>query len=195
VVAPAIQPPRNPPVANGVRLRRWRKDDVDRLVQCCTDPEIVRWTLVPARYTRSDAREFIKEAQHGWDRRLAATFCIADEHVDGLVLGAIGLSLRFPDIGHIGYWVAPDSRGRGVATTGLGLLCRWAFAEARFERLELQVMPGNEVSGRVAERVGFKREGVVRSAIVQRGRRFDGIQYSLLPGELTMPAADSSPSS
>jgi ribosomal-protein-alanine N-acetyltransferase len=108
---------------------------------------------------------------------------VTDVADDDVVIGAIGLQVRAPDIGHIGYWVAADERCRGVATTALRLLCGWAF-EVGFERLELQIIPGNDGSVKVAERVGFKEEGLIRQSIDQRGARRDGRLFSLLPGEL-----------
>ena len=59
----------------------------------------------------------------------------------------------------------------------------WAFGVG-FPRLELQVIPGNDVSVRVAERAGYQEEGLLRASIDQRGERLDGRMFSLLPGEL-----------
>ena len=87
--------------------------------------------------------------------------------------------------GHIGYWVARHARGRGVATRALRTLCRWALTELGLQRLELVTDPENRASHRVAENVGFRREGVLRSHLEHRdGRRRDSVMFSLLPGEL-----------
>ena len=53
------------------------------------------------------------------------------------------------------------------------------------ERLELITDPDNRGSQRVAEKVGFQREGVLRSHLLHPdGRRRDSVMFSLLPGEL-----------
>lgn len=57
--------------------------------------------------------------------------------------------------------------------------------ELELQRLELITDPDNIASQRVAEHVGFRREGVLRSHLAQRdGRRRDSLIFSLLPGEL-----------
>jgi RimJ/RimL family protein N-acetyltransferase len=87
--------------------------------------------------------------------------------------------------GEAGYWCAADVRGRGMVTRALRLLCRYAFHELEMRRLEAVVDPHNVASQRVAEKVGFRREGVMRSHMQHPdGRRRDSVLYSLLPGEL-----------
>ena len=84
----------------------------------------------------------------------------------------------------VGYWLAPEARGRGVATHAVRLLARWAFAELGLARLELTCGPDNEASQRVAERCGFVRGSLLRSRITFKGARRDTVIYSLLRGEL-----------
>jgi RimJ/RimL family protein N-acetyltransferase len=65
------------------------------------------------------------------------------------------------------------------------LLARWAF-EHGCERLQIRADTENEASMRVAERVGFRREGVLRSIRFnpRLGRRMNFALYSLLPDEI-----------
>jgi RimJ/RimL family protein N-acetyltransferase len=84
----------------------------------------------------------------------------------------------------VGFWLATDARGRGVATHAVWLVAGWAFAELGLARLELTCGPDNDASQRVAERCGFRREGVLRSHMPFKGGRRDTVLYSLLPGEL-----------
>jgi RimJ/RimL family protein N-acetyltransferase len=52
-------------------------------------------------------------------------------------------------------------------------------------RVQLTADPDNLASQRVAEKVGFRREGVLRSHLRHPdGRRRDSVMFSLLPGEL-----------
>jgi RimJ/RimL family protein N-acetyltransferase len=82
----------------------------------------------------------------------------------------------------IGYWVLPEARGRGVATTIARLLAEHAFTLG-IERVAAYVNVGNVASERVLQRAGFTREGVVRSMPKPDGRRVDKTLFSLLPGE------------
>jgi RimJ/RimL family protein N-acetyltransferase len=50
-----------------------------------------------------------------------------------------------------------------VATRTLRLLTDWGFSGLGLERIELRIDIVNPASERVAERVGYVREGVLRS--------------------------------
>jgi RimJ/RimL family protein N-acetyltransferase len=80
----------------------------------------------------------------------------------------------------LGYVVAPEARGRGVATEALRRLTAWAFEELEMIRLELLISVDNTVSKKVAERCGYVREGVLRSAYFKQGRREDTEIWSRL---------------
>lgn len=87
--------------------------------------------------------------------------------------------------GEIGYWCAREARGRGVVPRAARLICRHAFESVGVERLQLTADPSNRASQRVVEKVGFRREGVLRSHMrYPAGRRRDSVMFSLLPGEL-----------
>jgi RimJ/RimL family protein N-acetyltransferase len=65
------------------------------------------------------------------------------------------------------------------------LLSRHAFDQLQLQRLELVTDPENRASQRVAEKVGFQREGVMRAHLRHPdGRIRDSVMFSLLPGEL-----------
>ena len=59
----------------------------------------------------------------------------------------------------LGYWISADAGGRGHATRAVRLILRFAFEHAGLHRVQPAVIPRNERSIRVVERVGFRREG------------------------------------
>jgi RimJ/RimL family protein N-acetyltransferase len=161
-------------------LRPWTEDDIPAVVAACQDPEILHWIpVIPRPYTEGDARAFVTGA---WARDPGQQFAVT---VDDEVAGSIGMRTNESNTGHIGYWCAPEARGRGILTRALRVLCRYGFDELGLERLELITDPDNRASQRVAEKVGFQREGVLRSHLRHPdGRRRDSVMFSLLPGEL-----------
>ena len=92
------------------------------------------------------------------------------------------MSARRFSIGHFGYWVAGEARGRGVATEALRALCRWAVETLDVKRLELMTDPENIASQRVAEKAGFQREGLLRSSLEYREGR-PGLGHLLAAAE------------
>jgi len=167
-------------------LRPWRLEDVPRVAEICTDPEIARWTRVPSPYTERHARAWIEQTVRDWDSGEGeAAFAVTDAS-NSEVVGAIGLRVHedYALQGSIGYWVAADARGRGVATGALRLVSRWGLRELGLPRVQLVTDPGNKASQRVAERAGFRREGLLRSYIQMAHERRDCVMFSLLGDEL-----------
>ncbi len=85
-----------------------------------------------------------------------------------------------PGRASVGYWLAPGARGRGLATRAVRLLATWAFADPTLERLELTTLVGNDASGRVALRAGFRREGILRRYLSFRDTLVDAVMYAMV---------------
>jgi [ribosomal protein S5]-alanine N-acetyltransferase len=168
-----------------LELRPWRIEDVPRVAEACRDPEISRWTRVPSPYTEEHARSWIEQTIRDWDRREGeSAFAVTDR---GEVVGAIGLRLlegEYTTRGSIGYWVAADARGRGVATDALRIVSRWALRQLGLPRVELVTDPENRASQRVAEKAGFRQEGLLRGYVQMRNGQRDCVMFSLLATEL-----------
>jgi len=158
--------------------------DAAAIAAACQDPEVPRWTSVPSPYTVADAEEFVRLALGGWARGSGADWVVLDS-VDGRLLGVVGLRRGGSGVAEIGFWVVAAERGRGVVTDAVRAVARWAFAAGGVECLEWRALVGNHASRRVAEKVGFTVEGVLRSRFSARGEpRRDDQVGSLLPGEL-----------
>ena len=154
-------------------------NDERAVFEACQDSEIQQWVPIPVPYRREHAHDWIADAESGWSEGRHGALAIADTS-DDTFLGAIGLGPIDEHRASIGYWVVPAERGRGVATDAVRLLGRWALPRLSLQRLELYHFVGNDVSGRVAEKVGFRREGILRAYVVLRGEPRDCVMYSLL---------------
>ncbi len=166
-----------------VTLRSWTPGDAAAIVECLNgDPEISRWLdQIPQPYSLEDAQAYVAGEITPGETRFAIT-----DTSSGSVLGSIGFGPVANQTGEIGYWLRADARDGGVATQALVLLSRWALARDDVERVQLRADIENVASRRVAEKAGFRLEGVLRSAYFnpRLGRRQDWAMYSLLPGDL-----------
>ncbi len=179
----------DPPLsAEGLLLRPLGDEDAAAITAICQDPEIPRWTNVPSPYDEADALDFLARAEAERLRGEGLRLGVADPGGERL-LGALGLTVNAEDaIGEVGYYLAPEARGEGLATRALLVVARWAIRKLGLQRVEVLAHPDNEASQRVAMRAGFEREGLMRSYRDRKGERDDLWMFSLLPHELE-PAA------
>ena len=175
----ATRLPPEPPLTDGeVILRLPRTSDAEAVAAACSDPEIARWIPVPVPYSLDDALDFIAGAGDSWATGADLTFGI-EERASGMLVGMIGLhGLDTPGRASVGYWLAPGARGRGLATRAVRLIAAWAFEDPALERLQLMTLVGNDASGRVALRAGFRREGILRRYLAFRETLVDAVMYA-----------------
>jgi len=160
-------------------LRPHRPDDVPSIHRACQDPEIQRWiSAIPVPYTEAAARTYVEGTTR---ERADGTGMPVVVEADGAVVGSGGVSLRPCRLGpEIGYWIAPEARGRGYAAEATRGLASWAFAHGAV-RVHLFVDVVNGASQAVARKAGFTQEGVVRSCLEYRdGSRADAALFSQL---------------
>jgi RimJ/RimL family protein N-acetyltransferase len=144
---------------------------------------------IAAAYDEPDITEFVvgTPPPRRWESDEQTQLVISDA-ADGELLGLVSLRIAEgdPGLAAVGYWLRAEARGRGAATVAVQLVARWAFDELGVQRLELTTAPENVASQRVAERAGFKREGVLRAltAATPASARRDAVLYSLLPADL-----------
>jgi RimJ/RimL family protein N-acetyltransferase len=172
----------SPPLADdAIRLEPLDEryvPDFDRLL---ADPEVLRNTRVPSPPPPAFASDWVGRYEEGWQDGSRAGFAILS--AEGVFLGfggVVDLDLEARQ-GEIGYVVAAEARGRGVAGRALGLITGWALDDLGLGRVELHIDPANAASIRVAERCAYVREGVLRSLHFKGDLRADTVIYSLLP--------------
>ena len=94
------------------------------------------------------------------------------------------IALRLDSLeAEVGYIVAPEVRGRGVAGRALELVTRWGFDELGLQRIELRAELANPASLKVAERCGYVREGTLRGVHLKGIRRGDMALYARLAAD------------
>jgi RimJ/RimL family protein N-acetyltransferase len=176
----------DPPISlSGFRLRPWATTDVSALVAAWRDPEMARWMPEePNPFEAEQARAFIDDAATHLSTGKSVALAIADESTDQAV-GSVTFHVWAPRHWNIGYWVAADQRGHGLATEAVTKLSRWAFAtHPNLARLSLYTMPGNEPSQKVAEHAGFRREGHLRRWADGNPDQLDWVMFSLIREDL-----------
>ncbi|MGQ0833006.1 MAG: GNAT family N-acetyltransferase [Microthrixaceae bacterium] len=158
ILAAALPLP-DPPLVDGeILLRPWEPRDAPVLAVAWADPDVARWTGVPARCDEAAASRWISGESDRRARGLAVDLVI---EAGGCVVGEVGLAGFDPHARavEIGWWVAPERRRQGVATRAVRLVTEWALAELHVEAVLARCHPDNPGSGAVARRAGFVPAG------------------------------------
>jgi RimJ/RimL family protein N-acetyltransferase len=165
--------------------------DTERVFDYCQDPEIQRWTPIPVPYRMEDAAIFATgAAQKGWDGDITEhprdwAIRIQGEDSKPYLAGSVGLKPNPPGKSvEVGYLVAADCRGRGLATDAVRTVVGHALRDLAMRRVLWQAVVGNWGSRRLAVRCGFTVEGTLRSQLVLRGQPFDGWIGTILAEDL-----------
>ncbi|GAA2608917.1 GNAT family N-acetyltransferase [Paractinoplanes durhamensis] len=160
------------PAADGLVLRPWVDGDADVFLGAYRDPAIQRWHTRRPR-TVTEVLGWFEQYRLDWARERGGHWAITRD--GGPVLGRIAMrGFDFDDgISGCAYWVLPDARGAGVATTALVALSEWGLGAAGFFRLHLAHSTRNDASCRVATKAGFPWEGTMRSDAVHADGRHD----------------------
>jgi len=160
-----------------VRVRNWRKDDLDAILRYANNPKIASnlRDQFPHPYTRRDALEYL-----GYVRSQEVPTSFAIEY-GGEAIGGIGYRLG-TDIARLsaemGYWLAEPFWGRGLTTRAVSAATEWGFDSYRIIRIFAMAFSHNVASMRVLEKAGFEREGLMRRSAIKNGVVLDQVLYA-----------------
>ena len=137
---------------------------------------------VDGHTTLQDTLEFIRRSREQLEARNGLSLGLWS---DGHLAGVAGLHyIDWNDrMTSVGFWLAPPFRGRGLMTSAVFGLMALAFDEYGLVRLEGRAATGNLASRSLFERLGFQREGTLRSAQSLPKGYVDHAVYSVLNSE------------
>lgn len=167
-----------------IRLRQFRMQDAVVVRRLAGDPAVADTTLnVPHPYEEGIAEQWIATHPFTWESGEDATFAI-ELAGPGVLIGAINLSInqRFSR-GEMGYWIGRKYWGFGYCTAAARKLVGFGFAEMRLHRIFARHLARNPASGRVMEKAGMRREGLLREHVLKGDRFEDVICYGALAAE------------
>lgn len=169
-----------------VTLRPWAAGDLPAVTHAGQDPLIARYVAALQAPSATAQEAWLAQKESMRKAGTGLELAIVRPHGPSLACGSVGLLrvVQRHKRAMMGFWMAPEYRGKGMASEAVRLLAEWAFATLALERIEIFTEPQNLASQHVAEQAGFVREGLLRSRwLSQEGRR-DSVVYGLLPSDL-----------
>ena len=175
-----------------LRLRPWRKEDLEDFHRYCKDPEVGPNAGWKPHESLEESWSILK----GW---LTPTeedeiWCV-EEKASGKAVGSIGLHKEdrrpgVPACKMLGYVLARPCWGKGYMTEAVAPIIDHAFRREKLRLLSVNHFTFNDRSRRVIEKSGFQYEGTLRQgAVLHDGRVADLRCYSLLAWEYRLREA------
>ena len=163
-----------------LRLRAHSFLDVNDVFDFCSDPASCKYADWYPHKNKSETREYIawlkRKAgdksytwviEHREDERVIGTISIVDTDYSGKIFT-------------VGYTLSRFYQHKGYATEALKALIDYLFKELFAERIQAKVIPENEPSCKLLERVGFKKEGTLKKGAFCRTECVDVFIYGLV---------------
>ena len=168
-------------------IRPVTVDDLPALFELRRRPEVSEW--LSALPTDRDA--FVERMSD--PERLAVTLAL---ELDGVLVGDLYLNVGQPwaqaeiaeqargTQAELGWVLAPEHAGQGLATEAAGELIRICFEDLGLRRVVALCFADNVASWKIMEKLGMRREEHARAESLHRsGRWLDGLGYALLADE------------
>ncbi len=101
------------------------------------------------------------------------------------IVGVVGYQYidHINGTGYIGYWLGERFNGKGIMTLAVKDIIKIGFEMLSLQKIDIRCTSQNEKSCGVPERLGFKKEGIARSAQKLHGTYVDQSVYGLLRDE------------
>lgn len=178
------------PLLHGERvwLRSFEDHDLPAYLAAVNDTEVGGWAGFQTPFSADEVREWLKKIAEQGRRRTSYVFTVCELGSDEFI-GTVWLrDLNFAD-GHAELAIMMDGRhlGGGWGTDAQRALLTFAFGSLGLHRVELGVNPANRRAQRSYEKVGFRREALLRSAWMTNGQPADLIVMGILKSEFPLP--------
>lgn len=166
-----------------VYLRALRLDDYKVTFNWRNDDEI--WAMVtgPKYFVSPEyEKKWVEESIFDKNNiRLAVCLKENDAHIGNVYLEAIDWINRNAEagmlIGDKKYW------GGGYAAEAILLMMSFAFLERGLHRICIKILEGNAKSRRHIEKLGAKKEGILRESVYKNDKYHNLVVYSFLKDE------------
>lgn len=164
-----------------IKIRTWRIEDAESIAKALNNKKVqdnLRDGL-PFPYTISDAKDFIT-AMLTADKNNTFAWAIT---VDDIAVGSIGV-FRKDNVhrltAEMGYYIAEEYWGKGIATEAVRLVCAYIFENTNIVRIFADPYDFNTGSCRVLEKAGFVYEGTLRKNALKNGQIIDMKLYAII---------------
>ncbi|WP_419888489.1 GNAT family N-acetyltransferase [Neobacillus niacini] len=154
--------------------------------------EVTRYYGTDRFTSIEEARKLIEVFQKNFYEKRAMRWGIVLKENNKFIgtLGLNGLQLKNKKA-EIGYEIHPSFWRKGYTSEAIKEVLRYSYQELKLNRIGAVVYLENEASSNLLQKLGFKKEGVLRDYLFQNNSYHTTSMFSLLKREWELPAAES----
>ncbi len=158
-----------------IRLRDFAESDLEALLKQANNPNIARYLTesFPSPYTKEDAVFWIST---GCKEGVTKVIEYQNNFAGSISATALKGEHRFS--ASVGYWIAEDYWGKGIACKALNMLTDEMFSSTEIVRLYAEVYSPNTASMKVLEKSGYLQEAILRQSVFKNGEFYDDYIYA-----------------
>ena len=162
-------------------LRLFQPSDAATVTTLCNNYNIYKNTLyLPYPYRLNDALSWMEHHYDNFMKDHSYEFAVTDKET-GEVFGAIALSNnKLFNQGEIAYWIGEPYWGNGYATEAARSILQFAFEEKKLHKVFARYFSTNPASGKITEKIGMEKEGVLKEHIVKDGNYEDLVYFGII---------------
>jgi phosphoribosyl-AMP cyclohydrolase len=174
--------PREPLLTERLRLEPMRAELAAATLEVvmASRVEFARWFLWAGKPSLEETQRYAAESEQQWEDGSAYRFAI---FIEDQLVGDIAIRGHrlFRQQASVGYWMGTGWSGKGYMSEAARAVRDLGFDRAGFVRMELAAGVQNLGSQRVAEKIGMRREGLMRSAAWDAAEQpYDAYLYAML---------------
>ena len=158
-----------------VELRHQHVSDAKRFFEILDNDNFVFFPAHPKSV--EEEKEFLRGNKKRVKDNFGHNYTIL---YDGRVVGGCGIKINQHRTfeGEIGYFLDEEVWGKGITTQAVKKLEIIGFKELGISRMVIVMDLGNVASRRVAEKCGYRREGIMKKAVQNKGKKVDVYLYA-----------------
>lgn len=170
-----------------LRLRHLVVEDAPGLHPAYGDAEAMRFWDAPPSRDVAETEQRIRQSLSIDTAWHAAWAVLARD--DGHFVGMVNYHARqaWNRRLAVGWILVPQFWGQGYMQEAMRIVLPHCFEALQTHRVEAEIEPDNHRSARLAERLGFRREGLLRDRLCVAGEPRSSWMYSLLRPEWSVP--------
>lgn len=164
-----------------LRIQAPQPSDIPNVTAILNNEIFAQRTLtIPFPYTEADATYWLGLAEKGLQNGAQYIFVIKLQATDRLI-GGIDIRIdRKNDKAEVGYWLDPQYWSNGYMTEALKAIIEFGFTKLGLKKIATFHFMSNPSSGKVMEKAGMQREGILRCNTKKNGQYIDEAVYGII---------------